>query len=43
LKELVIYSNGQPDALAYDRFCAVLVNAVKELAAKVRQLEARLA
>lgn len=39
--ELVIYENGEVDALRYDRFCALLINAIKELTERVAQLEAR--
>jgi len=42
LPEVIVYRDNLPDALSYDRFCAVLVNAVKELSEKVKQLEARL-
>ena len=39
MTELVTYKDDRPEALSYDRFTAVLVNAVQELTARVKELE----
>ena len=44
LNEFVMYdSEGRPDALAYQNMIALLINAVKDLNAKVEALEDQLA